>query len=1160
MKTSRICLLTSIFLLGVCSCSPKNKPRQVHEEERRWTPNETPLDTSVEAASFDQVDLQKFYSLLKTSKQKDLTNSILIPLSSYVLNAKFIEAPRYRTSRMTQMIQIFHEAFLEVLESDNKSENFIKLKSAYYKTVLAGCSADLKRDCINVDIFSKVARFTRIMTLLAEELDGPLEAELRTHDTPTLCIEKSQNCRSLIEERYRRLAVASLNKSMHDDPIFSFAYMKYARTFAALINHSKKDRLDSLGYISEVHGKIFETVIARYTPKSQTDPDFRKFVENFNPWGFSQKKSDTFQYGTKIMFKFGSECCLYKNQEQTQVSDAVKAAIIESQKEADTFGPSFHQMVKAIQLRYGNSLFTNLGMAKEISLVENLNSGFYNEFFLVTDRLFRGHLGVPEIEMVLRNTPLTRTRTELPKLIATYIKVYLVHMLVETNDFMSSIYKSKISSDKVFEEATTRSREIATRWYHVQTQIDLLERVMTSYFRGQNLTSTEYVEVTKLIKAVNRNIHYFSVDPSRIKIVYFLSKMQGEIVINTWFGRIKVVAGEVLKDLFDGLLTSSEDIWFPFGKNNEPMDRQMLLYGWHYMLSTKSLEGIDRPKFFELIFTKYVEGDLDKLRTKVSTFERDTLGHHGYSTLEAICDYELENKRFPPQIKINFSDLANYTYSGLNAYGTNVLLNSLLKDPASIVVDLRRGIDSKLTYMKSMINLIELDLLDSGQIKQKGDDHPDTRQGYRTMKAFEDIKVKIATAFIANHKRYFDCAVRLQEIERRRVNRLYEEERAHLGAIFDKMRPLVKIKDKVLLNQEIAKINQDFFRNPKNGYRFDHLHGLTYRMSKYDLLMRMKRHIEEDKFTQLTEKEIKLYPHTNAEYVRDRNVTVIIPDGIERDAMVAQQTTNTVYVNGDSDAHRETFIREGMAAFSANMGAFITWDAQMRADTILKNYLDSLMEFYLLGPVTYSGKTYEISPEDLSSAFSRVYASYTLDEMDLKNAMDFKTDGRFERSFFTNVFFEQNGRQLPFFYYLMKEIRTRSGIALENATGSFAVRDAYRFAQTLINLRTFIFPPSAEVQDIIRENYGTRAHFVYDRVSQLLEHLTTKQKETKDVTELDRRFAHPFYLVEGKGVVWESSLSTVVDQIGLDDHQISIEEFTRRTGNFFHKQEKVKKD
>ncbi len=204
------------------------------------------------------------------------------------------------------------------------------------------------------------------------------------------------------------------------------------------------------------------------------------------------------------------------------------------------------------------------------------------------------------------------------------------------------------------------------------------------------------------------------------------------------------------------------------------------------MLRTGSLSGVERDKFFELIFTKYVDDNLHDLRKRINDFERATFGNFNFNSLEAICDYEMDGRRLAPALRINFLELGRYTYSGLAENGINGLINKLLSEPSTVISTYREGVETRIVYLKSMLDLIEHNLLSEGKISKPGDKHPETEKAYAALKEFEDLKVQVTRLFVPRHKRVFECALRLQEIERRRANRIYEEERIRLGKILMK--------------------------------------------------------------------------------------------------------------------------------------------------------------------------------------------------------------------------------------------------------------------------------------------------------------------------------------------------------------------------------------
>ncbi len=1176
--------IASTVLVG-CP-SPKTTPRYEHDAQKTWTPTETPTDDAVKVSDFSTFNLATAYKTLE-DKKADLMAAILVPLSRIVLNSKFIAVPRFQGPRLTQMIHIFNAALIAEILKPNTSAEFKKIKEDYYATVFDGCARDLRVDCTNATVFAGDSRHTLAMTLLARELDAPIEAELKAIDDqvkktgkPADCIKDSEKCRTLTEERYRRLSMGVYKKNRYQDPEFSFTYLKYARLFAELLEYMKKStplagsEHDSMStsYLAQVHGQIFETIITKYTPSDINDPEFRKFVENFNPWTKSRTQVDLFQYGTGVMFELGTKCCLYQDKSKTKLSESVNKAIELSQSGADTFDPthglSFRQMTQDIKKEHDNRLFKNLGLSDLIARIEGKNSSFYNEYFFMVDRLFRGHLNTDEVEMMLKNTNQARANSELPKMVQDYIKIYLVYMVVETNRFMAGIYRSDISSDKIFEETILRSREISGRWYTIQAQIDLLDKVMNRYFKTQLTSTPEYIETYNILKAVNRNIHYISAFPNMIVMNYFLSKMKGKITINTWWGPLDIDSDTILKGFFDGAVTET---WFRFGKDTEKLDRLMLLYSLEYMLSTETLNsfvakdattgGTERSKFFDLIFGKYLDDNYSDIRGMVIDFQRSTSGNQMYAYTKEVCDYETNGSGLPRRVVVNFLDLTEYTYSGLGENGINQVLNSFLTGTMPALKKLIDEIETRKTYVKSMIDVIEGDLLRSGAIAKKGDAHPDLTKARASIKQLDDIQDQLTAMYLPYHKAFFNCAVTLREVERRRANRLYDEEREHLGMIFDKMKPLFGITDSAKLDQSVAAINDGFFRAKDSPYKFDRVDGLNYRMSKYDLLMRMKKRIESDIFSTPTAKERQNYGADLAKYNRSRSVTVDIPEGIVRDAMYAQGTSTTLSLHGTGAADREDFINQGLALLNGKSQAFVKWAGQIQADNSLFDYLTSLETFYLL-QTTGNPKTeaMQVTAEDLANAYIAVLSHFTMDAYDIEYARPFGLDGRHPKAFYQGMLFERDGMtRLPLFYSLMNDVYAMAEISID----SFGpVRDALTYAKnfnSMHSMQAFVFAPSEVVENSVKEVYGQRAHNRLQKVGELFRYIADREAKVTDARTLDPRLAQPFYVDGDQSFAWfQPGWKNMTDIQRLRDHKILVDNFIQRSGNFFGTREKVK--
>lgn len=1157
-------IIAATLVLAGCP-SPKSSPRQEHEGKKEWNRTETPSRPEVTAQDFDGLDLDAGYEALRNGK--DLVNLVLKPFSKVVLNKTFIEDPAYHGSRLSEMINIFNRAMVKILEAGETGPEFIKIKEEYYQTVFAGCNPNLTgRDCVNADLFSHDGFHTRVLSLLARELDRELDDLVVKFETPLACIENDVRCRELTEERYRLLSMGAKKFNRGEDTLFPDLYLKHARTFAYLVDFKKRmlsgpalEQSLASGPVAAAHAKIFQTLIGNFDTKSVSGAEFKKIVHNFNPWTFSQKRADVFRDGARMMFDLAPGCCLYKDTAKFILDDAVTKAIRESQSDGDAFGLSFRKLIAEIRMKSGTQLFEDLGLARELPLMEDLNSAFYKEHFLVVDRVFRGHWSSANAEAVLKAMPPTRVQEMLAKVAVPYVKVYLIHMIVESNIYMNGIFTSDIASDKVFKYATSRSLELTERWHDIQAQIDLIRTLMIKYSNGQNLPKfgTPLADSITLLNGVNRNIHYFSVVTNMIVMNYFLSKLGGVQEVTLWWGKIKVNAASILGSFFD---VGLDEPWFQFGTDAEPVDRQMLLFSWEYLLTTKTLDAFDtgdgdtaeeaRAKFFDAIFSRYVSSDISTLREQIAEYERKTEGAQEFDTTETICDYELGKSRTPPAIEITFLNLGKYSYGGLGTFANNALLKSFLVDAFNPLLALRGRLEYRATYMQALVDILEADMIKRGLITKPGQPHRFTQVFYDSLKQIRALRIELAKTYGAQFKERLACLLRVQEVERRRTNRMYLEERKRLGQIYDRMKPMVAMSPEQRV-EESARLTRELLPN----HRYDVIDGLAYRMYKYDLYRRIGGYITGDIFTKPDSAELAANA-SDPGYYRPRPVTVDEPAGVENDEAVSGKVFQQLNLTDTKD--RETFINRGMQLFNGETGAYVQWISQRAADSDLMNIVQTMVAFYLTGSVTDdSGKTYGLSAEDVIEAYVDIISSFTLDETDVAIALELKSSGRFKRDFFTNRLLEANGVSMPLYRWLMQEVRGRAGLQLENARSDQA-QQALDFARVMNGLQPFIFPPTDQVRSSVKRLYGNLAHDSIQKVADIFKIVNAREAKGLGALGEDPRLNRPLGLANKAPYFWYNGRNELVDKDQRENLRILLNDFTRRTDNFYETREKVR--
>jgi hypothetical protein len=1243
---------------------PKNGVRNEHEPAKVWKPAVTPEDNSVQAASFTKYDLSAAYALLK-DPSKDLVAGILAPLSEFVLNAKFIEDINYRSTRLSQMIGIFNQAFYLELRKPNKTEAFAKIKANYIATVFAGCSYDLKQDCKNASLFAADSYHTTIMTLLASERDAQIEARLvatkarqkteqdernrkcaqdpktcpkpENLDINRACVTQDADCHKLVSERYQILAMGLYKRSTYQDKRFSFAYMKYASMFAALIEIDKA-RLDvktnpnavsqidglsgqEIGYIADLHNNIFQTIVSTYQNADLNNPEFRAFMENANPWAYSNRDVSLFQSGSSMMFAMASKCCIYQDAKRTSFAPNFIRAIYNSQADAPipkrdendkidhiydvpVLDLSMNQIVSVIkgaQLDIKkNVLLNRLGLASLAAQIDTISkvdftkpstvdTNLVNEFQWVVDRFFRDHLSVTEAEMILKNANPERAKVMLPKAVERYVQLYLAYMVIVTNHTMADVFNSSTSTDQIFQTAMDKSQNLTSKWATVQSRIEAINRLMVSYSKTFTSPPVKFAEVDKMVRDVNDNIHMLSVYPNMIAMVYFLSEKNGFLLFNVWWKAtpLKIDADNILKVFFDTLL---DEVWFPFAKTPKPIQMIPLMYALDYFLSTEAINSfiktdstVERAKFFDLIFSHFLGDFVDSVRSKYKGYEQVVDGSSANGLMNQICNYELGKSTTGRQSTINFLSLGNYTYAGLGKNAANSALTNQLTGAADVAKPLLDDIESRRAEVKVMRDVLFQYLKNTGEpLKDYSDNivtnptdpalinHPYLKRVNTILKDLSDIEVLTAQKFISTQQHYFDCALRIREVERRRANRIYDEERARLEKIYDAINEVNKITGQTQRQAKIDELNAGFAKNfnPKDSQgepvvpnKFESIDSsLIYHMSKYDLYMRIKYYVESDIFyNSSSPNEAKFYGKTANDYKLPRLVKVMINDDLITDDMWAKGLNQPITFSADVDTDRAAFAAQGLALLSGKTGSYVSWISQMQSDVTLSNFIDLIERFYILAPIgegRADQANLNLSAKTMVDNFLKFADALPMDRYDQEYFPILGAAGRFPKEFFQGKWFEKDGfTRRALFFPLQSGLINLAEATLDQRGAYFAAVD---YARKFHSLPKFVFNPSPMVQESMTRHYGERVHNRMQKIFDLHAEVLKRQDQADYViNEQYPSLQNPFYYDTVANYWYEKGTSKLADEQKISDQKDVLRLFKQRTDNFYGTATKV---
>jgi hypothetical protein len=1155
MKHSLI-KLGSLILLATVACTPKPGARNPHQGKREWHVQDTKTELRpASAGEFGAIDLKKLEARVNGPVQ-ELDREVIQVLSPFIWNPAFSANPANAGLRLEMATNILHTAFARMLEAKGlETQRRKALLAQFEEAVFAECAADLRRGCVNARLFSMDASTSRILYFSAMEDEAELDQLVKTHGGAKACIDKNPRCLSLVHLRYRRLAMAfSLKRSQENDHDLSFAYMKYARLLSEIVRAG-----GDVGYLSQTFNSIFEVLINRYKPKDLNAPEFRKFVENFNPWTFSNRKSDVFRNGSKAMFDLAAQCCLYADAAKTKLAESMKTAIKESQAESDADGPAFHLLVTKL---LGNpdsrvpNVLSNLGMTAVIPQITNLNSDFYDEYFFLIDRLFKGHLESSQAMRILERTNPERAKARLLNVIEVYMKVHLANLTMESIDFMTPIWNSKqVSSNEIFQEAIMMSRELSWRWMRTQERLGFVDFFVGSYFKRFSIVPQEYTATTRLIKSFNRNLHYVSVYPLMIAMSYFLMKNQGVIKATSWWGAVfEITPDTVIDGLFEGAF---EQPWFKFAADSVALSRERLFLAFHYALKTRALEAFtveendktqsDRAKFFELTLGKFIEKDRRTIEEVYQKVERDVLGTPVYNRIEKICRFEMTapgtpGVQTPPVMDIQLLELAKFTYVGQGTEGIAAPIPGLIAgDLNHEIARLFETVEPRLIFVKAVIRLVEDHMLAAGEIKDRNEANKELGRVKAILTELEDRQRRIHEMFLKYHKPYFECGRHLHAVELLRSYRLYEEEKKHLGQIHEYLTEIRK-SPAAQRSAMVDELNAKHF--PRSKVKFDALLSDGYKFSRYDFLVRVKDRVERDIFKNPSAADqaiLREKGHTSEEIariVRPRAVRVHVPPGLEVMEFYTKGEAETILYSESKDE----FIREGLKRLNGKAGAYAEWMAQADQVKSFQVYLDTLIHLYLRGEPS-------VRAADILETFKKIVGLIDMNSVDAEMARTFGLDGLTKIENLEDFVVEKTSlRSQPLLRYITKKVYQNAGFA----TGAQGLIQRGRTLSDMLSTEgVIIFDPGQGFRDSLVQVYGEPIRRILGRATELFATVQPLEKDPQWRALLSSKIR-----VEDSNVIEIQSArgrsgGDVIDVEVLEDLRKDREEFTRKTDNLF---------
>jgi len=889
-------LLSSATALSLVACTAKNTPRTQHEgavEQGASVPDATQAGGASTASSaltmedLNKLDLQSIYQKVSNEKasKEELLNAVQV-LKPFILNQKFLENPRVvTTTRASAALAYFNEALLK-LEKLKANEVDVLLPE-YLVAVQGGCNEELK-GCQNIAFFRTDYRSTKVLEQIVRRLDAQLSSGK----------EKNEG----IVKYYQVLMTAMELKNHIKDNDLDFLYLKRARDYASYLS-SLPDQEKQKSKLTK-HASLFESIFANY-PLDLSNSSLREFVVNFKPWLYSKLEPDLFPFGTKKMFSYAAMHFLYD--EKGELNKDFKQVLVQSQQQNDRLGESFFKIVQNMnQSEQTKIIFKTLNLESQ----KIQNGSLENEYFYMVDRLYRGHLGIEEVGLIWQGSK--KDVSKLLEVVDYYTKIQILKRIAETNQYMSDMYaKRDEDSLNLFRMTLEKSKKLSEDWMEMLSRFDQIAVFMGSHLKSEVQMKDKVDDALQSMSAIKRNIKYLSVYPNMMLLAYFITKAEGKIIVDTWFGRVEITPDMIVNSILEGEVQP----WFRFGNDDFPINKYEMAFAYHFALSTGTFEtfaqkkdedgsaAVDRKKFFQKVLLQYLTTEKNSLELSVKNVKEKFVSQNSYNTLLRVCEYEKRgNKNY--SLNTNLEDVQYFAFSGNGKVGLSAAGQKIYSDtdlsPDIVIPSLRKGLDKKLVLVKTMAAILRynMEVLGANEVQMKDVVEAVENQ----IKEIDSLRLEYYQEAMKAHRQLSGCLNSLYDLEVERQNKLVDQEIQHLGLVYDALNEINQLKQYVKedeIEKKTKEINAKF--NFTDG--LDQISAEGYRYTHLNLLLRMRN---------------RMQSMTPA-------VIVELPPDLTRSAVYGNSAFISARDNEGNLLKKEDFIKQGALKLNGTDNPFLFW-------------------------------------------------------------------------------------------------------------------------------------------------------------------------------------------------------------------------------------------
>ncbi len=909
MKNISKLLILTITVSGFTSCNFKKAGRDADEAARVTSLTIESEDKSTETTISTQTkkaELSEISTNINNAKSvADLTKE-LSSLEARAINAEtMMNVHANKKDETRKALTYYNYALISLAQIAPQSAELQTYMDKYEKMALAGCSIDMK-GCLNYAFLKTDSRSSKVLQLIASNLDKKIDSECKT------------DCSINLKRYYNLLSLTFDVNNYTRNAETEFLYIKRAKQYGDLLLKS--------GDLTKFrnHGTIFENIIAQYAANAN-DERFTAFVQDFKPWKYSRLNPNSFPFGAQKMFSFAASNYLY-NADQTALRADVKATIDESQAQADKAGPSFKMIVNQLKTDARSSgIFKGLNL--DISIADK--SEFYNEYFFMVDRLYRGHLGIEEAASFWNGSK--KDAKALLSVVDFYTKIEFLRRIFETNQYLAEIFmRRNNSSETMFKQVVQESESLTKQWNSTFSRMENISIFVSQQLNSTKENSEDLKEVQLMIDTVKRNATFLSVYPNMLLMSYFMLDTKSSVTFTTWWGgEVSVDPATVMNQLLDGQLTKP---WFLFGGTTETLNKIELIYAFHYALNTGSFETfakipgdnglpvVDRVSFFKKALQKTAQIDmlvLDEAHKKLS----DLTSNSDYDNFLQNCASESQgNKDYSVLVKL--TELQNFAIFGNENQGmlTNIHALYAASGPLRKFNEIRLSLESRLVQLRSMMDVLQYNL--SNLANAPADLKQVKAELQAEIDGLEKRKQDFLIRMVAQHKAVSKCLNTATRIERERQSVLFTSEIKHLEQVYDELVVLNALSGpdkKAQIEASAAKLGLENLNSIADS---------SYTYSTLSLLNRLAK----------TSQQLKPF------------VNFVTPDKSEQDSLRSSlQKVNFMNPATNQMISKNEFVNAGMSLLSSQGSNTLRWLQVSASVEGWKEKLTTMVSLYKMG-------------------------------------------------------------------------------------------------------------------------------------------------------------------------------------------------------------------